>query len=804
MLLRVSALILLASSLPADPRYMIDYLLPRGGARGAKVEVEFHGFALENPKEVLFYGQGIAATNFVPIAKPGDGFKVQFQIAPDCPLGEHVLRVRTATQLSDAVTFWVSPFHTEYEFENKIGENDSIAKAHAVPMNSTVEGQILPGPEADRDFYRVMAEQGQRISVEVEAVRLGTLHNGGENDLEVFLYDADGKQIGHNDDSSLYVQDPVLSVVAPRTGAYYIEIKQQVFYPPRQAWYRMHVGSFSRPTAIFPAGGQAGTTIDARILGDPAGERTEQIALPGKTGNINYFAGATGEKPPSPNVLRVSPYANVIGKADDCPTATLPAALNGILEKPGEVHTYKFTAKKGQAWRVQVFARTLGTPVDPKIWIRASNNPKDLLDADDVRLLDLGQPSVRGTWHTKEQLDPVAVFRAPADGEYTLGVEDTTGAGGPDHVYRIEVEPLHDTIYTHITMSDGYQLPRLTGLVVPRGSRWTLDVQLAQGIGNAYKGEVELEAVGLPRGVTMIAPRFTKGATRMPVQFVAAADAEPQAALIELLARPVDRSVKLESGSRQGFGLINRPGDLPWHIVFLDKYALAVTDPPPFDIALEAPEIPLAQASDLLLNVKVERHGDFKGPVEIQPDWLPPGVSKAGSVTVPADKSEATFQIQANDKAAPGIYQIAMNASTTGGDSYSGIGRIRLSSPFVPLKVSAPYLTLDIQRGSVELGKQSQIVAAVKVNQPFEGKATLRLQQLPKGVKMLDPAPQITAQDKQAIFRIAAEPDALAGLYKAISCEISITENGQTIKEHSGSGMLRVDQPRVAMGETKQ
>ncbi len=86
-------------------------------------------------------------------------------------------------------------------------------------------------------------------------------------------------------------------------------------------------------------------------------------------------------------------------------------------------------------------------------------------------------------------------------------------------------------------------MPRFTGFIVPQGGRWTLDVQLAQGLGNEYKGEIELEAKGLPRGVTMIAPRFAKGVTRMPVQFVAAPDAEQQAALIELLARPVDKTV---------------------------------------------------------------------------------------------------------------------------------------------------------------------------------------------------------------------------------------------------------------------
>ena len=781
-----------ASFLSADPRYMVDYLLPRGGSLGATVEVEFHGFSLENPREVLFYQPGIrVAGAFVPYAKPGDGFKVKFQIAQDCPVGEHVLRVRTATGLTDAVTFWVSRFPTIYEFEDKIGQNDTIERAKPVPANVTVEGQILPGPDADIDMYRLDVKQGQHVSVEVESARLGTLHQGGENDLAVRILDAAGKELGRNDDSALYVQDPLLSVVAPKTGSYFIEIKQQLFYPPRQAWYRAHIGTFSRPTAIFPAGGQAGATISARILGDPAGERTEPIALPAKSGKFDYFGDA-----PSANVLRVSPYPNVEYPANP---AELPVALNGILSKPGEIHEYHFHAKKGTAWKVQVFARGLGAPVDPKIWVRAADQERHILDADDARLTDLGLPSARATWYIKDQQDPVAVFKPVADGEYMLGITDTTGTGGPDHVYRVEIEPLRDAVYTHITAPEGYQMPRLAGLIIPKGSRWTLDVQLAQGIGNNYKDELELEARGLPKGVTMIAPKVPKGVARVPVQFVSAADAPEESALIEILAKPVGKGVALDSGSRQGFAFINRGGELPWHFVFVDKYALAVTQPAPFQLKLTPPAAPLMQGSEMLLKVAVQRAEGFTGPVEIQPDWLPPGVSKESTVTIPANKTEATFRIQANDKAAPGVYRIAMNASTTTGDSYSGIGRVRVSSEFVELRTAEPYLSIELLRSSVERGKRGQIVGTLKINRPFTGKAAVKLQQLPRGVKMVEPAPVIASTDKEIVFRVEADPDALAGLYKGITCEVEFKEEGQTVHSHTGSGILRVDVARASL-----
>jgi hypothetical protein len=599
------------------------------------------------------------------------------------------------------------------------------------------------------------------------------------------------------------VQDPLVSILAPREGDYFIVIQQQIFYPPRQAWYRAHIGDFSRPTAIFPAGGQAGTTIEARILGDPAGERTESIALPAiatKSGNFEYFMhGAGVTPPPSANVLRVSSYPNVLKSPGDepAPVPALPAALNGILQRPGQVDTFRLTGKKGQKLHFRVYARTLGAPVDARIWMHNAGADRRVFDADDSRLQDLSYPSSRGSWYIKDQQDPVVVFTIPSDGDYILGIEDSEGGAGPDHVYRIEIEPVRNELYTFVTAPDGYQMPRLNGFIVPQGGRWTLEMQLAQGMGNDYKGEIELEAKGLPRGVTMIAPKFGKGVARLPVQFVAGPDAERQATLIELLARPVEKTAQLDSASRQGFALTNRSGELPWHFVWLDKFALAVTQPAPFEIELEPPAIPLAQGGDLALKAKVIRHGDFTGPVEIVADWLPPGVSKGAVVTIPAGKDEGVYQIQANDKAAKGVYQIALNASTTGGDAYSGVGRIRVSSKFADLKVMEPYLTLDIQHSSVEQGKQAQITAVIHQNQLFEGKAVARLQQLPKGVKMLDPAPEIASKDTQVVFRIAADKDALAGLNKGITCELTFHEAGQTFRTRSGSGVLRVDEARA-------
>ena len=104
--------------------------------------------------------------------------------------------------------------------------------------------------------YSVDARQGQRLSVEVEAARLGTLHYGGQNDLAVRIFDASGKELGRNDDSALYVQDPVLSIwLAPATGTYYVEIRQQFSSGYRRPGIeRISAASRGLPHSFRPAG----------------------------------------------------------------------------------------------------------------------------------------------------------------------------------------------------------------------------------------------------------------------------------------------------------------------------------------------------------------------------------------------------------------------------------------------------------------------------------------------------------------------------------------------------------------------
>lgn len=802
---------------------LIEYALPRGAGRGETVKVRIYGTYLDDPAEAVFHGSGIsclALGKAVPMEKPefltaggrADSYvEATLRVAPDCPLGEHLLRLRTKTFLSEPVTFWVGPFPTVRETETKFGENDLPATAQVVPLNSTVNGQIQSGNNTpDRDCFAIELKKGQRLSAELESVQLGTLNLRGENDCQLRILAPNGKELAVCDDTILHVQDPLLTLIAPEDGRYIVEVSQNMHMPSAYCYYRFHLGNFPRPTTVYPLGGRPTEKLKVLLQGDAAGPTRSTVELPaemkhsGPLALFQFEPSANGIPAPSPLRMRLTSHPNVMrdeGLGSQPQPFAIPSALNGILSKDGMVDQWQFHIQKGEQLDVRLFASSMGTPLDAKIWIRVATTDKAdklLAQADDASLAE------RGYWafHTHARppglLDPALTFSAPETGDYILGVEDTRGIGGPDFIYRIEVNPHVDGIHPYVMGLYNQKISRDIDLVVPRGNRWTLSVSLGEDIGSKLgTREYELEAQGLPPGVSMIASRYPKGIKQMPVQFVAAPDAKPGVSFIRLLAKAVDNS-PVEGSCQQGFPYTDRRSQYAWWFVQLDEFALAVVEPAPFRIESASPSVAIAKNSEVTLHLKIQREAGWNEPLEIQTDWLPPGVEKGPPIPVPAGQDTAELRLHASDKAPPGIWPITVTASTVNGEVLSGAGCRLVTSPIISMEVSEPYLNVNFQRAAIERGQKGELIADLKQNKAFTGKATASLLRLPKGVKLLEPFPQISATDKSCVFKLEVSADALVGQAKEISAEITFTENGQSIRQQSGSGVLRIDPSRGA------
>ncbi|MFM8271217.1 MAG: pre-peptidase C-terminal domain-containing protein [Gemmata sp.] len=810
------AAILLLATVAAAGTPKLARLSPPGGQRGTTVEVEFSGKHLEQPREVLFYESGITVESLevvesvigpagkaVPV-EPGSRVRAKLKLAPDCAPGAHGLRLRTADGLTEYVRFFVGPFPTVEENEVPAkGRNDKRETATVVPLNVTVLGKI--NDPTDVDFYRVEVKKGERVSAEVEAARLGV--ERGIPDLHLAVYDADGKRLAAADDSALYVQDPVLSVLAPRDGAYFVEVRHSMYNGANDV-YRLHVGTFSRPTAVYPAGGPAGEELKVKVLGDPKGVWEQTVKLPKAGGDLPFVAVSGNVPAPSPNRLRVSPFPNVLeAEPNDAPeaapavAAALPVAFNGVIDKPGDVDCFRFKAKKGEAFKFHALAQALGSPLDPAIWVRPASAKAGTPGqrAADSRPNQLGYAPANGL--NRESHDPVLEFTAPADGEYILGVEDERGEGGADYVYRVEVTPQENAVYTYIAPEPENQFaPQLRqSVAVPAGNRTTVQVGIF-ATNRPFAGELELVGVNLPKGVTLHAPKIAPGTTKVPVVFEAAAGAQPGAVLVELAVRPVGAGSALASGYRQTV-LMNAYGNNDYYLhVPVDRLALAVTDPAPFTVTVDEPKSALVQNGEMTLRFSVRREKGFEGAVTVQLEGKPLGVSTGTPVTVPAGQTEGVYILGAARNATAGAHQLTLTAmSGAARRGYQdGEGRTYLASaPFV-LRVAEPHVEGRLPRASVERGKTATLVVKLNHLQAFEGRATATLSRLPRGIELVEATREITPADKEVTFTLRATTDALVGNYQGVVLDVTVTEKGQPVRQLSGNGVLRVDAERGA------
>lgn len=101
---------------------------------------------------------------------------------------------------------------------------------------------------------------------------------------------------------------------------------------------------------------------------------------------------------------------------------TLPAAVDGAVEAESYDY-YKFTGKAGQRVSVEVYAKRLGTALDPTIRLLDTAG-KELAYSDDEGGIGA---------------DSRFSLLLPADGVYTIELRDITYAGGGAHRYRMRV-----------------------------------------------------------------------------------------------------------------------------------------------------------------------------------------------------------------------------------------------------------------------------------------------------------------------------------------------------------------------------
>jgi len=747
-----------ANSSGSDPKLTV--ITPRGVQRGAQHTMRFTGARIGDAQEVFLYQPGVTIDE---IRKVDDNqLDVVVTVAGDCTIGEHLAQLRTPRGISDYRSFYVGLFAPVEEVE----PNNTQDQALTIGMNVTCSGVVTT---EDIDAWTVELKQGQKLSMEIEALRLGFLL-----DPAISVIDERRFEVASSDDSPLFKQDGVISFLAPEDGKYTILVRDSAYGGSGNSHYRLHVGNFPRPTAVLPAGGPPGSELDVRFLGDPSGEFAQKISVPAADSRTDGIYVQKGDEGTTPSLFnfRKSDLPNYIEQAQlvDWPAESalpLPQAFNGVVGAEREEDWYLFSAKKGEVWEFETFAQRLGSGCDPVI---------DIFKSDRSHVA--GNDDSRGA-------DAWMRFPVPEDGNYYLRVRDHLSRGQADFFYRIEANHITPALTVSIPRIDRYS-QTLQTICVPAGNRFATVMNVNRA---DFGGVVEVLADSLPPGITMDARPTEGNFNVLPVVFSAAPDAVTAGALVNLRARLVSEEQKIEGRFSNFADFVNgEPNNAVYYGATVDQLAMAVTKAAPFSIEIRSPSAPLVRDGSCNVHVVLKRDEGFTAPVNLRFPFRPPGVSTNYQITIPEGQTEIDYPLNANGNAQTGKWPVFVTG-------FSGVegGNLWVSSQMGEIQVGEPFMKITAGRSATEQGKVAQVVCDIEQVVAFEGDATVQLLGLPPGTTVEQKT--VKSDATQIVFDVTTTAETPVGNHKSLFCQVTNPAGVDSSVAVTGKTELQVTAP---------
>ncbi|MEM7011236.1 MAG: PPC domain-containing protein [Verrucomicrobiota bacterium] len=350
---------------------------------------------------------------FEPLEKAN---QLKVKVAADAKPGPCLVRIYDGEGASPVRIFVVGD---QPEIAEEV-DNDTLDTAQPIESLPVLVNARLEKSD-DIDFYRVNLKKDQQLRARIDGYSLRSMI-----DPFLHLYGPDGHRIllaseSHNRDARFQFK-------APADGAYTVRVDALGHIP------------------------------NANVTFAGSGAMVYRLELTSSDSKI-----------PIP---RPKPTATE-GSAGQAVTA--PMRLAGVLSKPKEVDTFKWTAKKGDRINFKVEAQQLQYSPDAVLRI---TRPDDVL----LRLVD----------DVKPYTDPVYLAAAPLDGDYKIEVWDRFRRGGPEFQYHLVLEePTPD--FNATADKDAY--------VLKAGEELSLTLKFARLNGHNLPINVEIE--GLPEGVTL-------------------------------------------------------------------------------------------------------------------------------------------------------------------------------------------------------------------------------------------------------------------------------------------------------------
>ncbi len=597
----------------------VGYIFPAGGQRGTEVPFKVGGHFLYEGCPFYLTGPGVEATPRIerttttwfegpliplPASQAGESYPQDYagaiNIAADAPLGNRYWSVSNAQGVTTPMKFVVGD-----EPEIVEAEIGGLPIPTVVTLPVTINGRTFP--REDVDIWQVQLKQGEALTAEVNAARIGS-----PLDAHLEIRNARGERLAENDDR--FGADSFLQFVAPEEGSYFIHIHDMNLGGLQHYVYRLKLISGAYINHLYPLGARRGSKERFELLG---------VQLPEESAEID-LASAGSE----PLVRYRHPVAksDILIPVDDLPeyrepgdgtphaVVTLPVVLNGRIQQPGEKDLWSFTAKQGEVWNFDLQAGRWGSPLDSVLTL-LDDKGTVLASADDIQA---GNSDSQLTW------------TAPAEGTFQVAVTDrSSNRGGREFAYRLKIAGPDGPGFRLTTALETLNVNRAAEV------KWKIDAVRLGG----FAGEIQLEIENLPAGVTATATAISMGQNSTEVVLKADAAARVQTQSVKVRGK----ALVAEQEVVQPLLLATAPGDAPRSDVYL-----AITVPTPFKVVGSFEQQFAPRGTTYIRHYRIDR-GGYEGPFEIsladrQARHLQ-GVT-GPTVSVPAGVSEFDYPIQ--------------------------------------------------------------------------------------------------------------------------------------------------------------
>ena len=443
-------------------------------------------------------------------------------------------------------------------------------------------------------------------------------------------------------------------------------------------------------------------------------------------------------------------------------------ALNGVIDKPGDVDQFVFKATKGQVFDIHCYARRIRSPLDSVMYLGKKGGGA-MLGADDS-----SGPTA------------TSASRRPKTAEYVIWLVDHLGKGGPDYVYRIEVTPVEPQL---AMTTNAEQIPLGTGVMsvaVPKGNRQAI---LIYGNRADFGGDLNV-------GVERLAGRRERRGPddrRQPGgrpgallgQARCAAGRDPGAGHGQAGRCQAQRA--LASSSRCPCWSSGQNNVNVWSRT-VDRLAVAVTEECPYTIEIVEPKVPLVRGGSMDLKVRANRKPGFKAAIAVYLPWNPPGVGSGGGIAIPEGQNEAVIPMNADGGAELRTWKIVVN-----GASGVASGPIMVSSQLANLTIAAAVRRPDVPGRQRRSRQGSRHGDQGRQGRRFPRRGAGHLIGLPN--KVTTDVKKITKDTTDLVFHIKTDKVSPAGNHASLFCRVVITQNGEPIVHNIGTGTLRIDVP---------